>query len=164
MLLNQDRLKEVLQYQEDTGEFTWLKTTSNRAIAGSKAGSVSHGYISIRVDKKRYFAHRLAWLYVYGKFPSKNIDHIDCNSQNNAISNLREASQSENLANIRISVKNTSGYKGVHFHKGTNKWRAVVSVDNKPKHLGLFSTATEASNAYNFWCLENRGEFARINK
>lgn len=164
MSLTQNRLKEVLQYDKNTGDFFWLKTVSNRAIFGKKAGSLSHGYVAINIDKKKYLAHRLAWLYVYGSFPTKNIDHIDCNTQNNAINNLREANQKENLANIRISKKNSSGYKGVHFHKGTQKWRAVVSVNNKPKHLGLFTNPQDASNAYNIWCLENRGEFARINK
>lgn len=163
MKITQERLKEVLQYDENTGDFVWLRPTSNRVKAGAIATSKSsYGYGWISVDGQRYSAHRLAWLYVYGSMPRKNIDHIDNNRANNAIANLREATQEQNLFNMRISKKNTSGYKGVHFHRGTNKWRAVVSLNNKPKHLGLYKTPEEASAAYNDWCAANRGEFAWI--
>jgi hypothetical protein len=161
--ITQERLKKILRYEANTGEFFWVNPLSNRVKAGSKAGSLSHGYLVIMVDKKKYSAHRLAWLYVYGKFPDLFIDHIDCNPLNNLISNLREATQQQNLCNTRKFVTNTSGYKGVHFHKGSRKWRAVVSINNKPKHLGLFITPEDASSAYNAWCLENRGIFFRVN-
>jgi hypothetical protein len=162
-MLTQERLKELLQYDEHTGVFTWIKITSNRVKIGCIAATTnSHGYLYIRIDGKQYGAHRLAWLYMTGFMPKDVIDHIDGNPKNNVISNLREATQQQNLHNLRKSVKNTSGYKGVHFHKGTNKWRAVVTVNNKPKHLGLFFTPEEANNVYTNWCIANRGEFARI--
>jgi hypothetical protein len=161
-MLTQERLKELLQYDSNTGVFTWLKPTSNRVKAGSIASTKSHGYITIRIDSVRYSAHRLAWLYMTGSIPKDAIDHIDGDPTNNKISNLREATQQQNMYNLRKSVKNTSGYKGVHFHKGTSKWRAVVTVDNKPKHLGLYLTPEEANIAYTSWCIQNRGEFARI--
>jgi hypothetical protein len=161
-MLTQERLKELLQYDPNTGVFTWLKPTSNRVKVGSIATTNSRGYIIIGIDSVRYFAHRLAWLYMTGSMPKDVIDHIDGNPSNNRINNLREATQQQNLHNLRKSVKNTSGYKGVHFHKGTSKWRAVVTVDNKPKHLGLYLTPEEANIAYTSWCVQNRGNFARI--
>jgi hypothetical protein len=162
-MLTQDRLKELLHYDAESGEFTWIKTNSARVKVGNKACNKDcHGYFYISIDKKKYSAHRLAWLYMHGKFPENNIDHIDGNSKNNCISNLREATQNQNLFNTKIFKTNTSGYKGVHFHKGTGKWRAVASVNNYPKHLGLFSTAEDASVAYTNWCIKNRGEFTRI--
>jgi hypothetical protein len=163
-MLTQERLKELLQYDEHTGVFTWIKPTSNRVKAGSLAANCNtHGYLYARLDKKHYGAHRLAWLYMTGKMPKNLIDHIDGNPLNNAFANLREATQEQNLHNLKKSIKNTSGYKGVHFHKSTNKWRAVVTVKNKPKHLGLYATPEEANNVYTNWCVQNRGEFARIN-
>lgn len=162
-MLTQERLKELLQYDENTGVFTWIKPTSNRVKIGSIAATTnSHGYLYARIDGIRYGAHRLAWLYMTGSMPKDVIDHIDGNPKNNVFSNLREATQQQNLYNLRKSVKNTSGYKGVHFHKGTSKWRVVVSVNNKPKHLGLYLTPEEANTVYTSWCVQNRGEFARI--
>ena len=162
-MITQSRLKEVLSYDKDTGIFIWIKPTSRRVTKNSKAGVINASkYVAISIDKKRYAAHRLAWLYVYGKFPDNNIDHIDGNPSNNSIVNLREATQQQNLYNTKKPVTNTSGYKGVHFHKGTKKWRAVVSVNNYPKHLGLFKTLEEAHIAYETWCIQHRGEFTRI--
>jgi hypothetical protein len=163
-MITHERLKELLRYDCDTGEFFWLKPTSNRVKVGQKAKALSHGYVSIRLDNKTYRGHRLVWLYVYGVMPKNTIDHIDGNTANNKLNNLREATQQQNLFNLKKPITNTSGYKGVHFHKITNKWRAVVSVNNKPKHLGLYKTPEEASIVYNNWCVENRGDFAWLNK
>ena len=156
-MLSQKRLKEVLSYDKNTGIFVWINPTSRRVKKNSIANNKNHGYVSIAIDNKRYRAHHLAWLYVYGKMPSKNIDHINGVRDDNRICNLREATQQENLYNIGLSKHNTSGYKGVHFHKKTGKWRAVASVNNYPKHIGLFETALEASLAYTKWCIKNRG-------
>jgi hypothetical protein len=163
-MLTQEHLKEILQYDKNTGDFFWLKPASNRAKVGQKAGTMSHGYIYIAIDGKKYGAHRLAWLYSYGEITKEIIDHIDGNPSNNCLSNLREATKQQNLHNLKKPITNTSGYKGVHFHKGSSKWRAVVTVNNKPKHLGMFQTPEEASVAYNNWCIANRGEFAWVNK
>ena len=164
-MLTQSRLKELLCYESGTGVFTWLNPTSNRVKPGDVAGkSLVRGYQTLSVDGKRYYLHRLAWLYETGSMPEDCIDHIDGNPLNNKISNLRCASRKQNQYNMKRNSANTSGYKGVHFHSGTGKWRAVVSVDNKPKHLGLFQTAIDAAQAYNQWCANNRGEFARLNQ
>jgi len=100
-MITQDKLKEILDYNQHTGLFTWkkIKKYSNRSV-GDIAGSLSLGYVVIGIDKKIYKAHRLAWLYVYGEFPKEQLDHINGNKEDNRICNLREANQSQNNFNF----------------------------------------------------------------
>jgi hypothetical protein len=112
------------------------------AIVGCR---MKHGYISIRLDDTLHYAHRLAWLYVYGKWPVNQIDHIDGNRANNAVANLREVSNAENAQNRRKS-RSKSGFLGVR--KENSKWLAEIKVNYKPIRIGLFSTPEEAHEAY----------------
>lgn len=138
MFIVQKRLKEKLLYDQLTGIFTWVRT-------GKKAGCItSENKLSIRVDGVLYLAHRLAWLYVHGVFP-ESLDHEDGNGLNNSILNLRVANQSINMRNTKVRSDNSSGVMGVHLHKQTEKWRAVITTDLKlNKHLGLFIDKFEA--------------------
>ena len=141
-------LKKHLKYCQDSGEFTWL--ISKRGVAkGSKAGtSISNGcgktYRVIGICRDRYVAHHLAWLYVYGIMPPEQVDHINGNGQDNRIKNLRLVSVGENKKNLRLMGRNTSGFTGVQYHKGTKKWRAVITVDGSHIHLGLFKDKEDA--------------------
>lgn len=93
--LKHNRLLEQLKYDPLTGVFTWL-VTRNRITQGDVAGSVSkEGYRVIRIDGEHHKAHRLAWFYVHGSWPSGIIDHKDGNKDNNKIKNLRDTSQAE---------------------------------------------------------------------
>ena len=117
-LLSQERLKEVLKYNPNTGDFVWLVSRTNRVKVGQVAGYLSKGdgYISIGVDGYYYKAHRLVWLYVYGYFPKGRkplIDHRDGNKTNNRLKNLGEVSAAENQRNLKLSAKNTSGATGI---------------------------------------------------
>ncbi|MGY8831687.1 MAG: HNH endonuclease signature motif containing protein, partial [Pseudomonadales bacterium] len=104
-MLTIERLKEVLDYSPETGHFTW-RINKRRARTGDIAGSVvAHGYILIRVDQTRQLAHRLAWFYVHGRWPDKNIDHINGQTADNRIANLRQATCAENLKNIKVSSR-----------------------------------------------------------
>ena len=142
------RLMEVLSYAPETGEFVWIKSSKGTGV-GDKAGTMLNGRIAINVDGRRYLAHRLAWLYVYGEAPGKFIDHIDGNPANNRISNLRLCSQSENLQNQRRAKANSrSGFLGVSWRKQTKKWRAVICIGRKAKELGHFDSPEEAHAAY----------------
>jgi len=146
-MITQERLKEVLLFDESTGLFTWLPRKGFH-MAGRAAGSVDNGYLRIKVDNVLYRAHRLAWLYVYGKFPSQDLDHINGIRSDNAIANLREASSSANGQNRIKSSKNTSGYIGVFFNKRQQCWTSVIINKRKHYYLGTYDTAEDAAESY----------------
>lgn len=167
MNLTSERLREVLDYNPETGDFTWKETLSVRAVKGRHAGtSGDRSVVTIRIDKKHHKAHRLVWLYVYGVWPSGMIDHIDGNPANNAIANLRDCTMTENLGNSKKRKNNTSGFKGVtysidrkHRHK---PWRVALKVAGKRIRTGGFTTPEEAHEKYKELALEHFGEFARF--
>lgn len=99
--LTPERLRCLLSYDQGTGLFTWLIDRGNGACAGQRAGTVDRnsGYVLVQIDGRQYRAHRLAWLYVHGRWPRPLIDHIDRNRANNRISNLREATSAINNSN-----------------------------------------------------------------
>lgn len=135
--LTQERLKELLDYDPLTGIFNCKVTRGSKAQKGEVAGSMRpNGYITISIDYKHFLAHRLAWLYCFGYFPDQ-IDHIDQNKSNNMIGNLREISNQDNHRNCNNYKSNTSGVKGVSWHKQRKKWCAKVKVNFKHKSLGL---------------------------
>lgn len=148
--LTQQRLKEILSYDPDTGIFTNLTQRSTRAPKGGVAGTITHrGYIDIQIDGKKYQAHRLAWIYVYGNFPEKYLDHTNEIKDDNRLVNLRLATKQENGHNVSSpQINNTSGFRGVSWHKSAKKWMATITINGKNKHLGYFNTAEEASEVY----------------
>jgi len=138
--LTQEYLKLVLSYDPLTGVFKWIRKTTptaNAIIIGSVAGSVrQHGYISIRINKHQYYAHRLAWFYVYGEWPPKQLDHINHNGRDNRISNLRQATDHINARNKSLLSNNKSGLHGVYWSKRDNNWRAQKKINGKTVYLG----------------------------
>ena len=150
--LTAERLRELLHYDPETGEFT-RKMRAARIPAGSKANSVdtSNGYVKFRVDGKRYFAHRLAWLYMHGRWPNPIVDHIDGNKTNNRIGNLREATDKANAQNRRAAGKNKvyGTHLGVEPNTGKKKpWTARIFADGKRHYLGCYETEEEAHAVY----------------
>lgn len=143
-----EELKKQLHYCAETGDFTRLHTTGRHGChkAGVVAGTKTGRYISIELDGRRYQAHRLAWLYVFGVWP-KELDHINQNKRDNRICNLREVSRKENMQNVTLHKHNTSGVKGVAWHKQRNKWRAYIFVDYKQISLGVFDFFDDAVSA-----------------
>lgn len=143
--LTQERLKEVLHYDPDTGIFIWINTKANRLNNGDVAGyKEPSGYIQIRVYGVLYKAHRLAWLYIYGYFPEHGLDHIDRIPCHNCIDNLREESQSCNMRNTGNNKNNTSGIKGVSFDSRKNKWCAYIMINYIKKSLGIYESFENA--------------------
>jgi hypothetical protein len=160
-MLTQERLKQCLSYDPETGEFRALMTVGARQ-AGSVAGSKHpKGYIAITVDGHRQLAHRLAWLYVYGVFPQGDTDHIDGVKTNNRIANLREATRSQNMANLGALKSSKSGIRGVRFYARTGRWVSCIKANGKSVHLGYFATAEGAAQAYREAAIRLHGEFAR---
>jgi HNH endonuclease/AP2 domain len=157
--LTAERLREVIEYNPETGEFRWKKTLGSRAQSGKIAGSLDHqGYRIIRVNGTTYQAHRLVFLWMTGCWPAADIDHIDGNKANNRWENLREATPSQNVANSRRNRKNKSGFKGVHAQHG--KWVASITVNGRCIYLGYFDTPEEAHAAYCKAALKHHAEFA----
>lgn len=146
MKLTQGKLKEVLDYDPDTGVFMWKVKRSNFCNIDRAAGSTRQdGYKTVFLYGKAYKAHRLAWFYVYGYFPETCIDHINGDNGDNRIENLREVGLSCNSQNSNIQKNNKTGFIGVHWCKKAKKYYSTIRVGGKLNHLGTFSHPLEAA-------------------
>lgn len=147
-MITQAILKENLNYDSHTGIFSWKKSNNGRIKVGDVAGSeTTKGYLHIGLKGKIHKSHRLAWLYVYGSMPTKEIDHIDGDKLNNKISNLRQVSRSENMKNVKVRKNNTSGFCGVYWKGELNKWMVLIQSFGKTKYIGIFSDLSDAVKA-----------------
>jgi len=160
--LTLERLKELLTYDPETGDFKRTTVRGGRKV-GSTAGTVIHGYICIGVDCRVFQAHRLAWFYTHGVWPKGELDHINRNRSDNRIVNLRETTKQQNQYNASTRQDSTSGFKGVYFEKESKRWKAQGVLDKKRINIGRFSTPEEAARAYDRFALMNYGEFACLN-
>ena len=141
------RMRSCLNYDPATGVFT-RRVAARGARAGTIAGSRDpRGYIVIRVHGIRCWAHRLAWLFETGEIPVGDIDHINRDKSDNRIANLRAVDRSVNLHNRPAATRNTSGFKGVTWHKKAGKWASRICVNYKNQHLGLFDEIEDACRA-----------------
>jgi hypothetical protein len=158
--LTQQRLRELFSYDPETGNFT-RRLAVSKCQPGEKAGWLcGAGYLEIRVDCRRYLAHRLVWLYVFGRWPSHHIDHLNLEKTDNRLANLREATKSQNHANRPRPRNNRSGSKGVSVRKSGN-WSANITINGVGRCLGTFKSRDEATAAYKGAAEELFGEFAR---
>lgn len=146
--LTQKRLKELLRYDAETGTFTRIVSTSNNAKAGAIAGTIGmYGYRIISIDGFLWKAHRLAFLYVYGTFPDKHIDHINGVRHDNRIANLRTVTVSGNNQNHRGPRKdNVLKVLGVSKHG--NRYVARIAAGGVKYVIGSFETIDLARDAY----------------
>ena len=161
-----DNLRSLLNYDPETGIFTWKNQRSTRP-AGSIAGYAKYSkartrYWYIKISQRLYLAHRLAWLYMTGNWPPAEIDHVDCDGLNNRWQNLRSATRTQNLMNRYRSKHNKSGAKGVSFDKRSGKYHAKIKFDGRLIYLGQFNSLEEAASAYGRAANEYYGEFARM--
>lgn len=148
MTITAHRLRAVLDYDAKTGVFRH-RSSRGRAPAGAIAGTLTtKGYRNLRIDGAMVQAHRAAWLYVYGEWPHQVIDHIDHDTANNAIANLRDVSRAVNLQNQRRPKRDgTSGYLGVSWHVYSERWRATIVADKRHVHIGLYDTPGRCSRS-----------------
>lgn len=138
---------DALGYDPETGNLFWKQSRGTKKV-GSIAGYFDiHGYVCVKLHKKQYRAHRLAWFFHYGEMPVDDIDHIDGNKSNNKISNLRLATEQLNQWNhTKPRVTNSTGYLGVSKYR--NKYIASIKANYKSKRLGVFDTSELAHQAY----------------
>lgn len=160
-MLTAERLRELLRYDPESGEFRWLvDRLPFRAgrIAGAKR---KDGYVLIGIDRRLYLRHRLAWLWMTGSWPKAQVDHRDGIKGNDAWSNLRATTNRENTWNSPARRKNATGLKGVSFAKREGKWAAQIMIDGRHYGLGHFNTPEEAHASYAAAAAKHFGEFAR---
>jgi hypothetical protein len=154
-------LRENLEYNQETGKFFWKKRRSG-CRPGQEAGHFeANGYRVICLDRSFYKAHRLAWLYVTGSWPSEQLDHINGIRADNRFVNLRQASHTQNAKN-RKHQTNQTGFAGVErINAKSPRFRARIGNNGKHRDLGCFDSAEAAHAAYQAATLEYFGEFAR---
>ncbi len=170
--LTADRLKELLSYDPDTGRFTWLANRGRQACKGREVKGTldGFGYLMIRVDYVIYKVHRLAWLYMTGKWPTQDVDHVNHLRDDNRWANLREATARQNRWNT-LQVTGRLGFRGVRLSR-SGKFAAVIGIGGgRRKHLGVFPTAEKAHAAYvsaakaahgDFLCLDGATESRKV--
>jgi hypothetical protein len=154
------RLRALLHYDDETGEFRWLNRMNGRVRAGDIAGTLAdNGYRLITINGRQCRAHHLAWLYMTGAWCALVIDHRDGDPANNSWSNLRRATLSQSNANRRVPRNNACGLKGVS--RNWSRWRATIHKNRRKYHLGNFPTPQAAHAAYVKAARKLFGEFAR---
>jgi len=143
-MLSQASLKKILFYDFKTGRFIW-KVNRKGVKKGTTAGYVcAHGYRKIMIERKKYKASRLAFLYMTGKFPRKEVDHRNRIKEDDAWDNLRDVSHSINGRNISLRIDNSSGTTGVSWSKYFKKWHTRITIENRHIFLGYFKDKSEA--------------------
>lgn len=154
-------LERTISYNPETGEWHWIKcTTHNSNMNGEIAGNVrSDGYRKIRIGGTAYYSGRLAWLWMTGKWPKEEIDHIDRDPSNDKWDNLREATSSDNKCNQRMRSTNTSGFRGISWNKKLCKWVAYASTSQ----LGAFDNLEAAIAVRDRAAAQIQGAFAQLN-
>lgn len=157
--LTLDELKQRLEYFPSTGAFIW-RQNKKVSLVGADAGSAAtNGYIQIYVGARKYMAHRLAWFYSFGKWPSDMVDHANGHRSDNRLSNLREATRSQNGYNRRRNTATSSGLKGAYRVTNSSLFQSSCVVGGVQYYLGCFSTAEEAAKAYDEFALIHHKQF-----
>ena len=163
MELTSEIARELLTYNPDTGKLFWKERPAKyfknpnytkcwntkwagkeafKNITRRKSGQIAR--LEGRVLNKSYYTHRIAWLMYYGEWPKNQIDHINQDPTDNRIKNLRDVTNAENHRNQTLRSTNTSGYIGVSFYKGKNKYAAELIINGVKKWLGYYDTVEEA--------------------
>lgn len=162
-----EELRQRLYYDTDTGLFRWIQGGRWNELAGKVAGNktaTANGYIYINLSGKGgklYLAHRLAWLYMTGEWPTAEIDHINGARADNRWANLREATRQQQNGNLKLDKRSTTGIRGVHRVAKTGKYIAHISPSGRYKYLGIFETLEEAAQARKEAADALFGRFAR---
>lgn len=147
-MITQAELKEVLTYNHETGIFTW-NSSRGKAIKGGVAGTLlDNGYLCIRYKGKGYKAHRLAFIYMNGFYPTDfDTDHINHIKTDNRWSNLRLVTKSENQRNRSLNANNKYGQTGIYHNKKKDTWQVSITINGKWKTINEFKDKEKAVQA-----------------
>lgn len=158
-----EELRRCLAYDAGIGGLVWIApaTPWSRVQIGSPAAYADSKYKRICIFNGRYLEHRAVWALVHGRDSEVQIDHINLDTFDNRIENLREASHGLNRANSRLSSNSTSGLKGVTWHKSARRWTAHIGVNGRKLSLGSFDNPDDAHRAYAEAARHHFGDFAR---
>lgn len=147
-LPSREYLRQVFDYDEETGHLTWKIKTGPRSVIGKPVGSInSRGYLTTKLDTVHYKVHRLIWMWMTGEDPGSDVDHIDGCCSNNAWDNLRKVEHHVNNKNCKLGRNNKTGVTGVHWDKRHKKWAANIGDRMKKTVLGRYDTFEEAVEA-----------------
>ena len=160
--IEQNYLKSLFSYKE--GRLIWNEDRRANKVKGTLAGYLNPvtKYFLIRINNKGYKASHLIYIYHHGK-DVQFIDHIDGDTTNDRIENLRECNLQQNAYNRRAQINTSSQYKGVSFCKKLNKWECSLATNGKQKKIGMFKTEIDAAIAYDKIAKVIQGDFARLN-
>lgn len=159
-----DEIRDYLLYDCAGGVFTWIRSPGGGVKVGDVAGCPNAlGYRQIQFRGHNYLGHQLAWFFVFGIWPTHDIDHRDGVPGHDWITNLRPATHAQNLANAKLSKANKSGFRGVCFESYTQRWLASLKHEGWHLNLGRFRTPDDAARAYDDAARKLKGEFARLN-
>ena len=152
--LTQELVRSLFEYKD--GELIWKKQIGHRCCIGKSAGNDNgNGYKKVTINGKSYYLHRLIWWYFNGKPPAM-LDHVDGNSENNRIENLRPSDKKTNGWNRGLTKANTSGYKGVTWNVRKQKWVASITLQ-----AGVFDSIEDAAEAVKQLRERLHGEYVR---
>lgn len=149
-MLTAERVRDTLNYDPETGALSWKIRMGSRAMPGKPITCLdSHGYIVLRLDRRLYRAHRIAWLHATGAHPEHDIDHINGQRSDNRLSNLRDVPRSINLQNSNATVtKARAGLCGAVFDRRSGKYLPSIVANGKRVLLGTHKTPESAHLAY----------------
>lgn len=164
-------VSELLEYEDGHlrwkhRDTKWFRSNQhykawNKNFAGKLAGhEKGNGYIGVTILSEEYLVHRVVYGMFHGYVP-QIVDHIDLNRSNNRIENLREINSQGSNCNVGISVRNTSGIKGVSWNSANNLWKAQICKHGKTTYLGMYKNIEDAAAAYAAASKEIHGEFGR---
>lgn len=157
--LTAEFIRAILTYNRQTGELRWKVNRPPRGKKGELAGTIDdNGYVQIGINGKLYYAHRVAFVIVKGRWPAHGIDHKKGKPGDNRWHKIREASASENSQNRGPQSNNKSGVKGVYWHAKRHKWQVFIDAE----YLGIFASKKTAITVRRQAAKELHGEFARF--
>jgi len=161
--LNPETVRLLFEYNPETGILYRIMVNGELKKIGTPKGVDEH--LITQFKDKIYPVTHIIWLWVYGRFPHSGmiVEHEDLNKQNNKLSNLREATQSQNMANTKVTKRSKSGVKGVFWDKDRNKWAVYLTKDYKTHFIGRFDNIEDAKRQHAHASRIFFGEFARVN-